>query len=210
MPIGYRETLSLPKLSSLSKTMKRFNPTSWVMAAALLAVIGTPGDAQILRLDLQQMVEQSDGAVYGTIEAKETIRIDHPIDGPELYYTTLTIAGTDVNTGAPTTVNMSYAGGFINEEEGVYNSEAPEADLTQVGTKVLAFHKWSDNMGGDFASNVIYAAHGGIYPTFQDSRDQVIVQGRGDGYAIPSNIHLSQLTQRVQTHAKSVSAPKNR
>ena len=178
--------------------MKQLFPKSWVIAGAMLAAIGTQGEAQILRLDLQQMVTQTDGAIYGTIEAKETIRIDHPIDGPELYYTTLTIQGTSLETGEKTTVNVSYAGGFINEVQGVYNSEAPEADVTKVGQEVLAFHKWTDNMGGDFASHAIYAAHGGIYPTFKDARGQVIVQGRGDGYAIPANIHLSRLTQNVQ------------
>lgn len=178
--------------------MNAILPKSWVIAGALLAAIGTQGDAQILRLDLKQMVEQTDGAVYGTIESSETIRIDHPIDGPELYYTTLTIAGINVRTGAPTTVNVSYSGGFINETEGVYNSEAPEADVVKVGAEVLAFHKWTDNMGGDFASNAIYAAHGGIYPTFKDTQGNVIVQGRGDGYAIRSNIHLSNLQNNVR------------
>ena len=195
-------SLSHPKLSPVRSKMKRFTPTSWAMAAALLVAIGTQGDAQILRLDLKQMVAQTDGAVYGTIKASETIRIDHPIDGPELYYTTLTIAGENLQTGKPTTINVSYPGGFINEEEGVYNSEAPEADLVKVGTQVLAFHKWTDNMGGDFASNAIYASHGGIYPTFKDARGQVIVQGRGDGYAIPTNIHLKQLSQRAVNHAR--------
>ena len=178
--------------------MKTFLPKSWVIAGALLAAVATQGDAQILRLDLKQMVAQTDGAVYGTIQASETIRIDHPIDGPELYYTTLTISGVDVKTGTPKTINVSYAGGFINETEGVYNSEAPKADVVKVGAEVLAFHKWTDNMGGDFASNAIYAAHGGIYQTFSDVRGNVIVQGRGDGYAIPSNIHLSNLRNNVR------------
>lgn len=191
------EPLSTTSLSSF-RQMNAILPKSWVIAGALLAAIGTQGDAQILRLDLKQMVEQTDGAVYGTIEASQTIRIDHPIDGPELYYTTLTIEGTDVQTGAPKLVNVSYSGGFINETEGVYNSEAPEADVVKVGAEVLAFHKWTDNMGGDFASNAIYAAHGGIYPTFKDTWGNVIVQGRGDGYAIPSNIHLSSLQRNVR------------
>ncbi|HPF14347.1 MAG: hypothetical protein H6829_04940 [Planctomycetes bacterium] len=178
--------------------MKFLSPKSWLVAAALLAGFGTYGDAQILRVDLKQMVANTDGAVFGTITAKETIRIDHPIDGPELYFTTLTIEGKSLETGAPTTVSMSFPGGFINEEQGVYNSEAPEADVIKIGKQVVAFHLWSDNMGGDFASNVLYASHGGIYPTFEDARGQVIVQGRGDGYAIPSNTYLSKLTQDIR------------
>ncbi|MFT4647800.1 MAG: hypothetical protein ACI87O_001319 [Planctomycetota bacterium] len=177
--------------------MKRFTPKTLLMAAALVAAIGTYGEAQILRVDLGQMVTSTDGAVFGTITNKETIRIDHPIDGPELYYTTLTIKGTDLATNQPTTVNVSFPGGFIDEERGAFNSEAPAEDVISVGKEVVAFHKWSDNMGGDFASSALFASHGGVYSTFQ-SKGNVIVQGRGDGYAIPTNTHLARLQGSIQ------------
>ncbi len=172
------------------------------MAAALVAGIGTYGEAQILKVDLGQMVASTDGAVFGTITSQETIRIDHPIDGPELYYTTLTIKGKDLATNSPKTISVSFPGGFIDAEQGVYNSEAPADDVIAVGKQVVAFHLWSDNMGGDFASNALFASHGGVYSTFE-TKGNVIVQGRGDGYAIPTNVHLARLQGNIQEFQSS-------
>ncbi len=177
--------------------MKQFTPKTLLLAAALVAGIGTYGEAQILKVDLGQMVSSTDGAVYGTIINKETIRIDHPVDGPELYYTTLTIKGKDLVSNKSTVVSVSFPGGFIDAEHGVFNSEAPAEGVVAVGKQVVAFHKWSDNMGGDFASNALFASHGGVYSTFM-SKGNVIVQGRGDGYAITTNTHLTRLQGSIQ------------
>ncbi|TDJ74856.1 MAG: hypothetical protein E2O39_04460, partial [Planctomycetota bacterium] len=62
----------------------KFSPSSMLMGAASVALVGALGMAQIVRLDLAQMVAQTDGAIYGTIVDRSVIRIDHPIDGPEL------------------------------------------------------------------------------------------------------------------------------
>jgi hypothetical protein len=177
--------------------MKRLSPKALLLSAALLAAIGTYGQAQILRVNLGQMVASTDGAVFGTIVDRETIRIDHPIDGPELYYTTLTIRGKDLATNRPIEIGVSFPGGFVDAEHGVYNSEAPAEGDIALGKQVVAFHKWSDNMGGDFASSALFASHGGVYSTFE-SKGNVIVQGRGDGYAIPSNTHLERLQSDIQ------------
>ncbi|MCA9001071.1 MAG: hypothetical protein KDB61_04045 [Planctomycetes bacterium] len=177
--------------------MKRLSAKTLLVAALSVAAIGTYGEAQILKVDLSQMVASTDGAVYGTIISKETIRIDHPIDGPELYFTTLTIDGRDLATNAPKKVSVSFPGGFIDAEHGAYNSEAPAEKVVAVGKQVVAFHKWSDNMGGDFASNALFASHGGVYSTFE-SKGEVIVQGRGDGYAVPRNVRLDRLQESVQ------------
>jgi hypothetical protein len=162
--------------------------------AALFA--GALGVAQIVRLDLSQMVAQTDGAIYGTIVDSEVIRIDHPIDGPELYYTTLFIEGRVLGSSRTSTVGVTFAGGFIDEQHGVWNSEAPSADEIRIGNRVLAFYKWSDNMGGDLAGNALYAAHGGLYSTLQ-AGGQTIIQGRGDGYAVRENATITTLEERV-------------
>jgi hypothetical protein len=87
-------------------------------------------------------------------------------------------------------------GGWIDETHGSFNSEAPSADDTKVGNKVVCFYKHVENMGGDFAGNVIYTWHGGIYRTFERKND-TIVQGRGDGYAISNNVMLSDLQAQI-------------
>lgn len=172
-----------------------------VVAAAMLAVSEFAA-AQIERLDLGQMVSKADNAVIGTITSKEVIRIDHPKDGPELYFTSLTIAGRSLNTGESLTVDVTFTGGFTDDVHGVYNSEAPSADDTRIGNKVVAFYKWTPNMGGDLAANALYAAHGGLYRVIENRRGTAIVQGRGDGYAVSTNVELAGLGQQVAALAK--------
>ena len=179
----------------------KLSPSALSLSVAALVAAGSLASAQIERLDLAQMVAKTDNSLLGTIVGKEVIRIDHPIDGPELYYTTLTIEGTSLKDGKAMTVDVTFPGGFIDETHGVYNSEAPSADDIKTGNRIVAFYKWSDNMGGDLAANALYASHGGLYRTF-DTRRDVIVQGRGEGYAISNNLSLTQLRQDVQRLAK--------
>jgi hypothetical protein len=179
----------------------KLSPLAILASAAALLVVATLGTAQIERLDLAQMVAKTDNAVLGKIVARHVVRIDHPVDGPELYFSTLTIEGKSLQNGKPVTVDVSHMGGWIDETHGSFNSEAPSADDTKIGNTVVCFYKHVENMGGDFAGNVIYTWHGGIYRTFE-RKGAVIVQGRGDGYAIPTNIALSDLESQVSTLAK--------
>jgi len=167
------------------------------LSGLALVAAGALGTAQIERLDLAQMVAKTDNAVYGTISGKEVIRIDSPDDGPELYFTGLTIDGVSLKDGQATSVEVWFPGGFINETEGVHNSEAPSGDDQQVGNPIVAFYKWSYNMGGEFAGNALYASHGGLYRTFENRSGTTIVQGRGEGYAIPTNITLVDLDNQI-------------
>jgi len=175
-------------------------------AAAVLAVLAaltTLGTAQIEKLNLEQMVAKTDNSVLGRITAKQVIRVDHPIDGPELYYTRLTVQGRSLVNGLQQTVVITYAGGFIDEEHGVWNSEAPSDADTKIGNQVVAFYKWSDNMGGDVEGNALYAAHGGLFRTIA-GRNGLVVQGRGEGYAIANNTTLSALDAQITSlHQKN-------
>ena len=182
--------------------MKRILPSTLLLAAAAMVGVGTLGQSQILRVNLQQMVDMTDGAIMGTITASETIRIDHPIDGPELYYTTLFVEGNSMIAGEPMTMGVSFPGGFVDAENGVFNSEAPASSDIAIGNRIVAFYKWSDNMGGDFASNALFASHGGIYTTFENGSGDLIVQGRGQGYAIQSNMTVQNLEGQVRAMAR--------
>jgi hypothetical protein len=180
--------------------MKRLLPWTLALPAALLAA-GLAG-AQIERLDLAQMVARTDNAIHGRIVAQEVVRIDHPVDGEGLYFTHLTIEGTSLVDGQPLSVTVTFPGGFVSPEEGVHNSEAPSADETRVGTDVVAFYKWVDNMGGDLAANALYASHGGIYRVAA-TRNGPVALGKGDGYALASNLRVSDLrTQVAKLRAK--------
>jgi hypothetical protein len=181
------------------------NNTRFARAAlttAALAVGALLGTAQIERLNLDQMVAKTDDALIGKITKSEVIRIDHPVDGPELYYTHLTVEGRSLETGQEKTVVVTFPGGFIDDEHGVWNSEAPSADDIKIGNRVVSFYKWSDNMGGDLAGNALYASHGGLFRTVE-GRKGTVVLGRGDGYAIPHNTQLSTLDAQITAIAEA-------
>ena len=166
------------------------------LSALFLAIAGASGMAQIERLTLNDMVSKSDNAVYGQIVGSHVFRVDHPVEGPELYFTTLTLEGRSLVDGTPIIVDVTYGGGFINDREGVYNSEAPSADDVQIGNDVVVFYKWID--ASVAAGNTIYAAHGGLYRT-ADGPNGITVLGRGDGYAVDANIKLADLDTAITT-----------
>jgi len=166
------------------------------LTAAAVLVAATLGTAQIERLDLSQMVSRTDNAVFGTIVDKQVIRIDHPTDGPELYFTILTIEGRSLRSDENLTVDVTFGGGFVDADHGVDNSEAPSADDTRVGNRVVAFYKWSPDLGGGLAGNWLYAAHGGLFRTFEAPGGTVVL-GRGEGYAVTTNVAYTNLKDNV-------------
>ena len=170
---------------------------------AIGAILGSAalGIAQIERLDLPTMLQKADDAVFGTITHSEVIRIDHPVDGPELYYTHITIEGRSLSTDEAVSKVVTFHGGFIDEENGVYNSESPSADDVRMGSDVVAFYSWTDNMGGDLGANSMYAGHGGLYRTVK-GRKGTVVLGRGEGYAVSKNTLLTDLDTEVSRLTK--------
>jgi len=180
--------------------MKQTNKVLGLAVAALFSAAAL-GTAQIERLDLSTMLQKADDAVFGTITHSEVIRIDHPVDGPELYYTHITIEGRSLSTGETVSKVVTFHGGFIDDENGVYNSESPSADDVRMGSDIVAFYSWTENMGGDLAANSLYAGHGGLYRTVK-GRKGTIVLGRGDGYAIAKNTTLTDLDTEVSRLTK--------
>ena len=166
-------------------------------ATAALALLGAIGLAQIRSANLSEMLtELNANAVYGEITASKVIRVDDPIDGPELYFTTITVEGRSLGDATPITIDVTFAGGFINETEGVYNSEAPAAEAVKIGKRVVAFHKWQDNIGGGLAANALVCGHGGVFQT-ADGPKGTVVLGRGQGFAIPQNLKVGELDSAV-------------
>ena len=165
---------------------------SLTVAALALVAFGASSPAQIKSFTLEEMVTSADNAVYGQIIASRAFRIDHPVDGDQLYFTELTIQGRSLKDGTPLTATVTYNGGFVSESEGVFNSEAPAKDDVKLGNKVLAFYTWLDDMGGGVAANALVAAHGGLYRTVDGPRGSAIL-GRGEGYAVRSNVRMSEL-----------------
>ena len=116
----------------------------------------------------------------------------------------MTIEGRSLRDDKDLTVDVTFSGGFIDEENGVTNSEAPSADDTRIGNTVVAFYKWSENLGGQLAGNGLYAAHGGLYRAVE-TRGRSVVLGRGEGYAIEKNVERSALKSEI---ASIINKPK--
>jgi len=173
------------------------------LAGGLVLAAAAVATAQIERLTLDEMVARTDNAVIATITASRVFRIDHPTDGIELYFTTLTLQGTSLVDGSAQSVDVTYAGGFIDDENGVYNSEAPSADDVKLGNRVVVFYDWTENMGGDVAANALYAAHGGLYRTVEGPAGTVVL-GRGEGYAVSSNMALGDLDKAVTSISNDI------
>ena len=174
-------------------------------AALLLGASSTVSAAQIKSLTLEEMVKTADQAIYGQIVGSRAWRVDSPVDGEGLYFTTITIQGRTLADGRATTVDVTFRGGFLSPTDGVFNSEAPAADDVKLGRKVVAFYRWTDDVGGGRGANVLMAAHGGLYRTVEGPRGPAVL-GRGEGYAISTNRQLAHLESAV----KLLSAAKKR
>ena len=177
----------VPPQKDLSDNMSKIHRIG--LSALLLGLAGVAGFAQIKSLTLEEMVETADNAVYGTIVSSHVFRVDHPVDGPEMYFTTLRIDGRSLADSTPISVDVTYHGGFLSETEGVFNSEAPSADDVKVGNRVVVFYAWKDNMGGGVAANAMVAAHGGLFRTVEGPTGATVL-GRGQGYAVNKNVRV--------------------
>lgn len=170
---------------------------SLALATALLGIAAHDGQAQIKKYTLPEIVTEADGAVFGQIVAKRVFRVDDPVDGPELYFTTITVQGRLLDDETTVSMDLTYNGGFIDDEHGVWNSEAPSAADTKIGNQIVAFFKWQDNIGGGVSANAIVAMHGGLYRTASGGSRPVVL-GRGAGYAIERNVSVSNLEKSIR------------
>jgi hypothetical protein len=177
------------------------------LTTLILAALGAVGSAQIKTFRLEEMVQSADQAIYGQIIGSRAWRVDSPVDGEGLYFTTITIQGRTLSDGHATTVDVTFRGGFLSPTDGVFNSEAPAADDVKLGRKVVAFYRWTDDIGGGRGANALMAAHGGLYRTVESPRGPAVL-GRGQGYAITSNRYVAELESAVKL--LSASKPQKR
>jgi len=168
--------------------------------AALALALAAPAPAEIKAYDLRGMLAEAGGCVFGRIVDKKVQRVVHPQDG-ELYFTSIFVEGECLLSGKELAVEIKYMGGFVDDEHGAYNSEAPSEDATRIGRRVVAFYGWVDKMGGGVSGNQLWAMHGGLFTSFE-RRGRTVVQGRGAGYAISCNCALPALREDVRRAAQ--------
>jgi hypothetical protein len=163
---------------------------------ALVALL--PGArAQIVRLDLARMLAKADDAVVAEIVGRRAFRAIEPASGEPLYFTALMLDGRSLIDGRAVSLEVLHLGGFVSEREGTHNSEAPSADDTRVGNRVIAFPRFVDDLGGGVSGHALYAMHGGLYRTADGPLGPVVL-GRGEGYAVSKNLRLAELESAVR------------
>ena len=180
--------------------MNMFHAKKFLALLAAFAFVASvpnrPAFARIESLDLPTMMRRCDNAVFGEIIQRHVFFVDEP-NGPGLFFTTLTLEGYSLKDKVPIQVDVTIPGGFLDEETGVHNSEAPSADDTAVGTRAIVFYKWMDNMGGGVSGNAVYAAKGGLFRAV-DGPLGAVALGRGDTFAVARNMQVSNLESAVR------------
>ena len=174
-----------------------------ILALALVAGAALappdPASAQIERLDLRALIARTDGALDGVVLARDVIRV-RGAEGEPLYFTRLTVRGRPLGSGSEggeRTLVLHYPGGVLPDGQGAWNSEAPAADDVALGNRVVVFHRWSSDLGGGLAGEVLFASHGGLYRTVEGPTGPVVL-GRGPGYALVANRRMSSLAEAVR------------
>lgn len=179
--------------------MKKFPVRPTAVLAVLFALqLVVPAPAALARIEdmsLREMVRHCDDAVYAEIVDRHVFRVEER-GGGHLYFTRLTLEGQSLHDGVAIRVDVLFHGGFIDEENGVFNSEAPPADDTAVGTRAVVFYRWVEDLGGGVAGNALFAAHGGLFRTVQGPQGAVAL-GRGQNYALDSNVQVNTLRTAV-------------
>jgi hypothetical protein len=171
---------------------------------------GTIDPARADRATLFRMLtELKASAVHGEITGSDVVRLGDSLDGPEMYFTTLTIEGRSVGSGTPLTVEITFLGGLFDGNQGVYNLSAPAADDVRVGNRVVAFYTGSctgsgtgpgsaeGNAGGNIATNALAGVPGSVCRTAEGPRGTVVL-GRGKGSVISRNMAIDALDAAVR------------
>ena len=165
--------------------MKLFSTT--FVATLLAAPVAL---AAIEQLDLRKMLERADSAVLGKIEKRFTWTFEVP-DLGAMEFTTLRLVGEDLVDGKAVTKDVTFIGSQAQP-----NSEMPAEADTREGTAILAFTKTGKAFGMRHDAAWVIAAHGGIFRVEGGPKGEVVI-GRGEGYAVETNVLAGDLRSRV-------------
>lgn len=161
--------------------------------------VATLAPASVLSLNLREMLEIADSAVLGTITKKVTWR--GPLLGFEdgADFTTLTVEGEDLVKGGHTTRDVTYLGTDVNPV-----SEMPAEADTRIGSRVVVFsNAVKSEWGGRKGLNSLIAAEGGVFRVEAGPKGEVVV-GRGEGFAVQSNVFATDLRKKIATELAEI------
>ena len=157
------------------------------------AIAGLPLAAAIKAMNLEELMRISTGVISGEIMAKDVVRIDWA-DEKDVTFTRLTIRGEELTTGAAVTREIYYMGG-VWEGKVDSPSTAPREYQTRIGARVVAFYWFDPGLTRTGANKIFCLAN--IYQVQQGAGDPTVI-GLGKGAAVPYNVKLSLLRDRVR------------
>lgn len=170
------------------------------LLALSLAIVALPVAASIKAMNLGELMQITTDVAHVRILAKSTFPLAHPF--PEAVYTKLTVEGTSLRTGKAVKTDLIFLGSHeTSDQYGV--SEMPTLQDTRIGSEVVVFFEHVKSFPGeaDMLHNL-----GTIYRVEKAFGTPVVI-GKGEGFAFPENVKLSDARRTVrETHLKLLAA----
>lgn len=167
-------------------------------AAVLLgiAMVAIPAGAAIKAMTLAETLEIHSDVLHGRIVSKTTVKTDLPLQG--MVYTHLTVEGESLITGAALTRELVFLGSHDPRDD-YGTSEMPTLQDTRVGSQAVILYE-HDTSGAQPVNRV--HDYSGVYRVEMAFGLPVVI-GKGEGFAFPENVKLSDARDRiVKTHAE--------
>ena len=171
--------------------MRKKTPLKLLFTLAFLMIPIEIVKASIEPLTLEKMLSYSDGCIVGKITSKKGYLANIPTLG-QIVITKLTIEGKEILTGKKKSVEVAYLGGSADGVSIQVSNQPPDRETTP-GNKVLVFYYY-DKV---FNANMIIAQLGGIFMIQKGPLGDVVI-GKGVGSAVPRNILLNNLENKIK------------
>jgi hypothetical protein len=167
-------------------------------AAVLLgvALIAIPAGAAIKAMTLAEAMEVNSDVLHGRIVSKTTVKTDRPLEG--MVYTHMTVEGESLISGEKLTKELVFLGS--HEPGDAYGtSEMPTLQDTRVGADAVILY--AIDATGEKPVNVVHD-YSSVYRV-ETAFGSPVVIGKGEGFAFPENVKLSDArAQIVKTNAE--------
>jgi hypothetical protein len=181
--------------------------TRWLLGAAAALLMVQVGSACIEELDLGKMVSKTDYAVQGSITDVHSVQFTPAGEEDPIIYTIVTVEGKDLYTGQQVTHEAAFVGGTY-EGRSMTVTSMPAPSEYRLGNDVVLFSGPVEGWGPEI-SHCVYASMGGIFRTVDTKKGEVVL-GKGEGFAVESNVLVSDLNQQISSELIAQNRKENR
>ena len=156
-----------------------------IAATALgAAVLAVPVAAAIKAMTLNELMGITTDTALVHIVDKTTFHSDWPASG--MVWTKMTVQGESLRTGQPVTTDVYFLGSH-DPRDNYGTSEMPTLQDTRVGAQAVVF--WTKDVESPGLMNTV-GGLAGIYRVEQGFGEPVVI-GKGEGFAFPDNIKVT-------------------